>query len=40
MSPRSNVWRERTMHACVLAELRTLRFPSDMAGLIISYPLR
>jgi len=27
-------------YARVLAELRTLRFPTDMAGLIVTYPLR
>ncbi|HEY0134762.1 MAG TPA: hypothetical protein VGB85_11795 [Nannocystis sp.] len=27
-------------HACVLAEIRALRFPADMTGLIITYPLR
>ena len=27
-------------HTCVLAEIRALRFPVDMAGLIVTYPLR
>jgi len=27
-------------HTCVLAELRSLRFPPDMAGITILYPVR
>ncbi len=28
------------VHVCLVTVLRSLRFPTDMAGLIVSYPLR